>query len=237
MFIFVLSAVLALSASAVGVMAVNRTDVQSEPTDLSAERAKEIDAAIREKRAPILVYSDAEKEEMANERKQERANNALAKKEGWTFEEQLIQEGRLEELAEYRKFLAETSGTQTDEDKKFAEEQRELAEYHRQEAERILDAAIKLAEDAGYYPEGVDKYKYEADEDYSLDVVCNVCRAYSERKNEMSAGERSTIVKFLNDNYNGITSWYPQTDKTMDTYELIEKTIDVEFYNTQVERR
>lgn len=48
---------------------------------------------------------------------------------------------------------------------------------------------------------------------------------------------QSTIVKFLNDNYNGITLWYPQTDKTMDTYELIEKTIDVEFYNTQVERR
>ena len=113
----------------------------------------------------------------------------------------------------------------------------EYRNQFRKDASQRLECAVNLVKRYNYYPDGVDIAKIDSDEDYMLDFVINVCKAYSEHKNELSSTECSTIETYLNKTYDYITGWFPQSEKSMDAYEMIEKTIEVQHYSTSVERR
>lgn len=218
--------VMALSLCSVGVLAMDpgekTDDILNDP---------EYCNALNEGRLPTEIkYSNEEKQQMIEKRKADKI------KYGTKTELEIAKEEGREE--EYWKAKAdEEEFCSTEEGKKWK------AEIDKMYAEQDIiangqkNAAILLVSNAGYYKDGLDPARIDYDEDYMLDFVITVCKSYSECKKELTSSEITTIESYLNDMYNTITGWFPQSEKSMDAYEMIEKTIEVQYYSTSVERR
>ncbi len=221
--VIALSTVMAISACSIGVFAFDKGET-------AHDHYSEVMNTLSKGEVPHIQFTDDEKEEMIRKRKADRMD--MSDK---TFEELLIERGREDILEEHNR---EMEKLRSDEEfLKREEENKQERMILENEANERENIAINLVQSSGYYPEGVDKKELERNEDYSLEFICNVCHAYSEHKGELSSGNDAKIVEYLNDCYDEITTWFPQSEKSMETYETIENTIKVRFYSTSVERR
>ena len=208
-----------------------------ETKSLSEMTEEEVKEALANNRLPEESYTEEELNSMIEERKENRRKYA-----GYTEEEmesatrqEAIASNRLEEYERYKAF--QESYFSTDEGKKDREEQKKLDEYNKTVLEKQMKSVLKCLQNDGYYTNGLDEQKLKREEDYELEFIRSVCNAYSNNKNNLSDEDKSNIEDYLNNRYDEITSWFPQSNESMDTYELIEKTIEVKFPSTQVERR
>ena len=216
----------AIAICSAGVLALDLGDF----SESAQNRTNEIILAEKENRAPVLSFTQEEKNAMIEQRK-----SVKQEYQGMSDEEFFASIGR-EDLIEQQKKLQEKIANDK-ENERFYTDAKQADFLFREEAAKRLECAADLVTRYNYYPDGLDTAKLDSDEDYMLDFIINVCKAYSEHKNDLSSTERSTIETYLNNTYDTVTGWFPQSEKSMDAYEMIEKTIQVQHYSTSVERR
>ena len=71
--------------------------------------------------------------------------------------------------------------------------------------------------------------RFLKDEDYYLECICEVCRMFCQEESNLTSDEKNQIKDYLDTAYNDIVHWYPQSEKSKETYELIEEALDMEY--------
>ena len=168
------------------------------------------------------ILSDEEKSRMIEERKEQRRKYG-----GMTTEEELLAKGEYSMLEEIENAKKEANAT-----KEGREEQKnveELLSYYNELDYENEKAVFTLLKDSEKYPNGYDKERFLKDEDYYLECICEVCRMFCQEESNLTSDEKNQIKDYLDTAYNDIVHWYPQSEKSKETYELIEEALDMEY--------
>lgn len=178
--------------------------------------------AYNAKASDTSILSDEEKSSMIEERKEQRRKYG-----GMTTEEELLAKGEYSMLEEIENAKKEANATE--EGREGQKNVEDLLSYYDEldrEREKTVFALLKNSEK---YPYGYDKDRFVKDEDYYLECICEVCRMFSQEKENLPPDEKNQIEDYLNAAYNDIVHWYPQSEKSKETYELIEDSLNMEY--------
>ena len=209
----IISAVLAAVAISVGAFSIlaSGAGMFDDTNSADNEGAEEVSSA--------GVLSDEEKSRMIEERKEERRKYG-----GMTTEERLLAKGEYRALEELKKIEAENSANE--EYAEYAARMKAIDDKNESERNTVV---FNMLKNAGYYPDGFDEDRFVKDEDYYLDCISDVCKCYSEQKDSLTDYEKEKAEEYIEIAYSHIIDWYPQSDKSTETYELIEETLDMEY--------